>query len=545
MSKKDFVSGAAILGAAGIMVKLMGFFFRIPLGRMIGAGGMGDYAPAYDVYAFVLVIATAGIPVAVSKLVAERVANEEHENAWKVFDTSRIIMWTMGILGFMSLFFGAGFIAEAFNLKSSELAIRVISPTLLFAPIMSSYRGYFQGLQIMKPTAISQTIEQLFRVFIGLAAAYALYKGLIFAEGKDVFLEAERQSRGAAGACFGAAGGAAFGLLAIFTVYLLKRKQLNNLIQKDENTNSESRKELARKIAVIAAPITLAACIMPIVNLADVAIVMRRLTEAGVDYETAKAMFGELTSFAAPIISFPQILIQAIAVGLVPLVAADRKRSDKSSLQQDITLGYRVTIILAMPCAAGIFALAGPVMMLFYGDQVDNAIPCLRIYAVAFMFLSLTSITTAMLQGAGRQNIPLMYLLIGLAIKVAVTWTLSGISIINVKGAAIGTTAAYITASLLDMRALRKCEGIRINIGRILGATFIFSVVMGMAAFFLYKAAFMLTGSLVMSVSIAVMSGIVIYIALLMRGHVVTSEDMILMPFGEKLIKLSKGNSNE
>lgn len=133
MSKKDFVSGAAILGAAGIMVKLMGFFFRIPLGRMIGVGGMGDYAPAYDVYAFVLVIATAGIPVAVSKLVAERVANEEHENAWKVFDTSRIIMWTMGILGFMSLFFGAGFIAEAFNLKSSELAIRAISPTLLFA----------------------------------------------------------------------------------------------------------------------------------------------------------------------------------------------------------------------------------------------------------------------------------------------------------------------------------------------------------------------------------------------------------------------------
>ncbi|MDD6979256.1 MAG: polysaccharide biosynthesis protein [Firmicutes bacterium] len=541
MSKKSFISGAVTLGIAGIFVKILGFLFRIPLGRMIGAGGMGDYAPAYDIYTTVLVFATAGIPVAISKMVAERCAIGQYKNAGKVFDLSRKIMWVLGIAGFIILYFGAGIFASLVHMESSELAIKAISPTLLFAPIMSSYRGYFQGWQKMEPTAISQMTEQLFRVIIGLSAAYIMYNTHYLYGNEQYSVSTDvAQSRGAAGACFGAVGGAMFGLIVIVLIFRFNKNEMKQKILGDTSNYMEPGKDIVKQIALISAPIILAACVMPLVNLADVAIVMRRLTENGIEYATAKSMFGELTSFAAPIIGMPQIIIQAIAVGLVPLVSASMKLSKTDRLHSEIRMGYRAAIIIMLPCSAGIFALAKPIMLLFYGDQVDNAIPCLEVYAVAFVFLSMTIITTAILQGIGKQNIPVINLIIGLSIKILATWILAGVSAINVKGAAIGTVVAYITTTVLDIRFLKKTLSFKLLLNRMIFKTTAASLIMGVVVFGVYLILEKITGSLAISLLVSIMVGVVIYGFELVIWKILKEEDLEIIPMGDKLKGLFK-----
>lgn len=537
MSKKQFITGAIVLSVSGVFVKAMGFAFRIPLGRMIGSGGIGDYSPAYDVYAFILVIATAGIPVAISKLVAESCAVGRYVEAEKVFRVSQKIMATIGVIGFLILFFGADIIASIFHMRSSAMAIQAIAPTLLFAPIMSSYRGYFQGLQNMSPTAISQVVEQLFRVVCGLSFSYMLYTGVVFKnESGNLPIEIS-QSRGAAGACLGAAIGAIFGLVAILIMYRMERKSILAMQRSEHSICQEPTKRIIKRIIVCALPITVAACIMPIINLVDVTIVMRRLTQAGFEYATAKEMFGELTGFAAPIIGLPQIVIQAIVVGLVPFIAEANKKGDLISLQSNTILGYRAAIIVAMPCSLGLLVLADPILTLFFGNQVDNAIPCLQIYSFAFIFLSLTNVSTAMLQGIGKQNIPLINLLIGLSIKVVITLVLSGIVSINVKGAAIGTVIAYSVSASLDILALKREQRMRIGLLGIICKPLLVSVIMAIAVRSLYQSLIHFTGDMLPATLISILVGTIIYGIIVIKTGIITTNEMRLIPMGEKIAR--------
>ncbi|MEL7658285.1 MAG: oligosaccharide flippase family protein, partial [Bacillota bacterium] len=201
MAKKSFIQGAVILGIAGIIIKVMGAFFRIPLANMIGDKGMGYYQTAYPIYVLFLTLATAGIPIAISKMVSERVAVDHHYEAYRVFRVSFILLFSIGICSSAILFFGAGYIVNAIGNPGAKYAMMAIAPALLFVPIMAAYRGYFQGMQDMKPTATSQVVEQFFRVTAGLILAY-----LLLEKGRDF---------AAAGASFGATAGSITGLIAV------------------------------------------------------------------------------------------------------------------------------------------------------------------------------------------------------------------------------------------------------------------------------------------------------------------------------------------
>ena len=179
MAKKSFIQGAAVLAVAGLLVKVLGAIFKIPLGNMIGADGMAYYNPAYYVYNFFLTLATAGIPVAISRMVSERVSFGQFREAHHVFKISRALMMAIGVGSFIIVFFGAEILAQASNVPGAAMSMRAISPALIFVPLMASYRGYFQGMQEMTPTAVSQVVEQVFRVVVGLSLAYFLYHGAL------------------------------------------------------------------------------------------------------------------------------------------------------------------------------------------------------------------------------------------------------------------------------------------------------------------------------------------------------------------------------
>lgn len=532
MAKKSLVKGAAILAVAGLLVKFLGAFFRIPLANWIGDTGMANYAPAYNIYGFLLVFATAGLPVAISRMVAERCAVGQFREAERVFKLSRMLMMIIGVIGFCLLFFFADWIAARVNLPDAALAMRATAPALLMVPLMSAYRGYFQGMQEMTPTALSQVVEQIFRVGCGLGLAWFLMHS------DRVFSGYRPEVKGAAGGCFGAAAGAVGGLAVMFLIYCMVRKKIKRRIRHDNTGARESSGMILKRIAAIAIPVTLGSAIMPIVNLIDSGIVMSRLLSAGIDHSAAESMLGQLTGFASPIIAFPEVLLQAIVVSLVPMVSAANRMKNRAELHGNITLGMRMTTIIALPCAAGLFTLAVPVMTLLYPSQAASAAgagPCMKILSIGFIFLAVITVITGALQGIGKQVYPVINLFIGVLVKFAVTWTLTAVPSINVKGAAVGTACAYLVAAILDLIALKRFTKIRMSVPQIVVKPFIASVIMGIIVLFVYKGAFHILSSNSLATLASILVGVIVYGLMILRMKAITRDEMMGIPVGAKL----------
>lgn len=524
MAKKSFMQGAVILGIAGLIIKVLGAFFRIPLANLIGDEGMGYYQTAYPIYVLFLTLATAGIPIAISKLVSERIAVNDYHEAHRVFKISFILLFCIGISSAAICFFGAELMVGAMGNPQAKFAMMAISPALLFVPLMAAYRGYFQGMQNMKPTALSQVIEQFFRVAAGLTLAYML---MIYGT-----------KYAAAGASFGAAAGAVAGLIAIAGIYLIKRKDIHRNIARAPRGRGEDGSAILGKIFIIAIPITIGAAIMPIMNAIDLGIVMRRLQETGWTYDAANGLYGQLTGMAGPLINFPQVLTQAVAMSLVPAVAAAYKQKDMVFLRHNVELGLRTSIIIGLPCALGLMTLSEPIMVLLYPLQKASAVsaaPSLFIMAIGVIFLSTVQTLTGVLQGIGKQMIPVRNLFVGALAKVAITYTLTGFMSINVKGAAIGTVVAYMVASSLNIMAVKKYTGARFDTMLTFIKPVTSALVMSGCVWGCYRLLYGFLGN-GLSTIISILLGAVVYGVMLFATKAITSEELKLLPKGNKLI---------
>lgn len=536
MAKKSLVKSAAILAVAGLIVKLLGACFRIPLANWIGNEGMANYSPAYQLYAFLLVIATAGIPVAISRMVAERNAVGRYREAERVFKLSRNLMFLIGLTGFVILFFFAEPIAEIINNPGAALSMKTTAPALLLVPIMSAYRGYFQGMQDMSPTAVSQISEQVFRVFTGLFLAWMCINA-----GWLSFLDYNVYERGAAGACFGASAGAFGGILAMMIIYLGRRKAIKKNISLDETRDHETGGQILKKVVAIAVPVSIGSSIMPIVNLTDGAIVVSRLMNGGFTQDVAKGLYGDLSGFAQPIISFPQVFMQAIVISIVPMVAAANKLRDTEDLHKNSIMGIRLAALIAIPCAAGLIALAEPVLLLLYPAQTESAIsaaPSLQILAVGFIFSGFATAMTGILQGIGKQNYPVINLAIGVVLKIIGTWFLTSIPGLNIKGAAIGTALAFTVAAVLDYVCVRRFTGVKIPVGSTVVKPTVSALVMGVLVALIYKGAFAVMGHNSAAVLISILAGVCIYGFMIIRTHAISREELLEMPKASRLVRI-------
>ncbi len=525
---KSFVKGAVILGIAGLAIKILGAAFRIPLTNIIGDDGMGYYQTAYPIYVLFLTIATAGIPTAISRMVAERNALDRPYEAHRVFRLSFLLLLAIGATSSSILFFGAEKITELMKEPEAVYAMKAIAPALFFVPLMASYRGYFQGRQNMTPTAVSQVVEQLFRVVIGLGLAiYFLPKGLQYS---------------AAGASFGATAGGIFGFAGILIIYQLNKKSIAADLKGADKTSLESTKKILWALLMIAIPITIGASIMPIINAIDTAIVKVRLIDIGYESAVARGLYGQLTGMAAPLINFPQVLTQAVAMSLVPVIASSHMRGELEFMRKNIALGLRYALILSIPCAVGMAVLAEPIMLLLYPMQKSsavNAASCLAILAVGIVFLATVQTLTGVLQGVGKQLIPVRNLFMGALVKIIVTYTLTGIPSINVRGAAIGTLAAYFVASVLNLMAVRKYTQTKFDIMQTLCKPLISAAIMGVASLSTYKLASLVLGNSLSTV-LAILIGIVVYLLMVLTTKTITVEELATLPNGEKLLVLLK-----
>jgi stage V sporulation protein B len=393
---------------------------------------------------------------------------------------------------------------------------------------MAAYRGYFQGRQNMNPTAVSQLLEQFFRVGVGLLLGHALLRA-----GYDKF---------AAGAIFGCTAGAGAGLAIAILIYLLNRRVIFSQIKRHKSREmTEPWQAIVKEILIIAIPITIGACINPLINAIDSMMVMRRLQAVGFTLMESRVLFGKLGGYCASLVGMPQVLIQAIVMSLVPAIAAGYKLNNKEEVRDNMQFAMRTTMIIGFPCAIGMMVLAHPILLLLYPMQAEEVAET----AVVFAIMSISTIPmspmvtlTGALQGIDRQMLPVRNMAIGAVVKVILTYILVGIKFVNVNGASIGTIVCYVVATVLNIRDVKREAGVEFDFKDTYIKPLISSLVMGASAILSYKVLMLILKSNAVSCLLAICFAVLVYGVMVLVTKTITLEEIGRLPKGEKLVGL-------
>lgn len=521
------IKGTMVLVVAGVISKIFGAIFRIPLTNLIGAEGQSYYSMSYNIYSWLLVLATAGFPVAISKMVSERIAVGDFKNAHKSYKVSRMLMFAIGIVSFVLCLFFARNIADFVKNPEAKYSIMALSPALLFAPLVSAYRGYFQGQQNMFPTGVSEICEQMFRVVVGLSLSFLLIK-----------YGAEYAS---AGATFGASAGLFVTFVLLTIIYNIDKKKKADLINVS-NIKEESTKKILKELIDIAIPITIGASIMPLMFNIDAAIVMRRLQATGWSLSMSKKLYGLIGGYCDPLTGLPGVFIDAIAISLIPAVTAALTLNKQEEINKNIETGIKTMMVVAYPCAIGLIVLANPILHMLYGthpDEADMATLTLQILSLGIITLSIMRVFSSALQGIGKMVLPVINLGIGLVVKVTCSYALVGIHALNVNGTAIGSVLTFMVVAVLNYCGLKKHANVKLDIVGVFVRPLFASVIMGICAWGVHKIVLLLCGSNTVSTLAAVLIAVLAYFVLIFKTKVIKREDAYLIPKGEKIMEIA------
>lgn len=521
MKKDSLIKGTAVLGSALIIAKFIGLVYRLILPNMVGTQVMGLYGMAYSVYTVLLTLSMAGIPVAISKLISGYMAVNDYNGAKRVFKIAFMSITTTGLFFSFILFVGADYIATNITGDSrAYLSLKAVAPAIFVVAIMSSFRGYFQGLQQMSKTAMSQVLEQLLRVTGIILFAYLLLPmGVEFA---------------AAGAAFGNVLGSFTGLCYLFLYYFKTPLQETGNITRVEN--EENAFNIVKKIFYLSFPIIIGNLIMPLMNLIDATVVVNRLTGAGISQYEATAMFAHLTQYANPLIMFPGTLGMALSMSLVPAISESIAQNYTEQAENRGKLAIRFAILIGLPSTIGIFILSGPIIDLIFPRDPQAAV-VLRYLSPAIIFLIMKFATTGILQGMGKTMIPVKNLFIGALLKLIITFFLTSIPEINVKGAAIGTVLAHLLATGLNYKDAKKYLNFKILLVPDVIKPIVSSLGMSAAVILVFWFINMNISQNVATV-ISIGIGVIIYLALLVGLKVVEKSEIYMIPkYGPGFVK--------
>lgn len=535
MSKKTFVKGAAILGIVGLIVKIIGAFYRIPLTAIIGENGMGIYQIAYPIYTYLLVISTSGLPTAISKMVSEKVTMGDYRGAQRIFKVSFRILLLLGIVSTAVLWFGGDLIAGLLGDHLAATAIRYIAPALFFVSAMSAYRGYFQGMQSMAPTAISQLVEQVGKLAVGLYLASAWY-GAYLPQGQDIAV-----SMGAAGAMMGVSLSELAALVMLMGVHRGKKNQLRPYIKASPKLPQESFGQVGKNLAKIAIPVTVGASITPLMGMIDAAIINNTLQAVGYALSESRAMYGVLTGIVNTLVNMPAVFTIALAMSLVPAIAESKVKRDIVQLRLRAGTGLKIAMLIGLPCAVGLGLFAQPIIQLLYPSLSEAnsllSIQLLELMSIAVFFISLLQAMTGVLQGMGKVNVPVFNLLIGAVIKIVISLVFIRVETINISGAALGSIACYATTGILNVVCVVRLSGMRFSAVEYIVKPVVSTVCMGGAAYLVYRVLSQSAGS-----KIALAAGIIVAVAvygvMVILTRALSKEDWNYLPGGGRIQKL-------
>lgn len=435
--KGTFFSGVMILTLSTTLVKVIGLLYKIPMLHCLGSVGMGYFNAAYEWYALLCVLATAGLPIASSIMIAEarskKDAIEAHLAVKQIEQVAMRVFLILGAIGSVALFLGASAIAGMIGSPQTAPAIMAVAPTMFFSCLSAAYRGYFQGFQNMRPTAISQLIEALGKLLIGIAFA----------------LWASRRGMSAPYVAAFAMLGLSIGV-ALASLYLILCRKRHSPSYTGEAADAASsvppirtgHSALRKRLLSIAVPVTLSAAVLSLTRLVDMTMILRQLQRLGMGSEGANSLYGIYTTMAVPIFNLIPALLSSVALALIPALSSDIERKNVEGQIGTVTCAMRLTSLLAIPASMALALYSHPILALLFRTEqadVERAAPMLSILAISVFFSSMITTTNAILQAYGHVRIPIYSMLIGSAVKLIFAAALIGIPSLNILGAPIST----------------------------------------------------------------------------------------------------------
>ena len=534
-----FLVQGAILASAGIITKIIGVIYRIPLINIMGDQGQAYYGIAFEIYAIALLLTSYSLPLAVSKLVSARVAKGERRNAFRVFKAALIFAITAGTAIGLIVFFGSDFIAgKIMAMEPSKYALRVLAPCLLVVAVMGVIRGYFQGLGTMLPTAISQILEQIVNAVVSVVGASYLFEfGKKAAETKaKEYLPA---AYGAAGGTLGTLCGAIAGLLFLAFVFFAYRKIIKRQLRRDHSRYQESYSDIFTVLFYTITPVILSTAVYQSTKILDAGIFSNIMDVQGMAKEKYETLWGMYTGKFNTLVNVPLAIANAVGASVIPSLTAAVTSGNRKLVYSKIQLATRFTMIISIPSMVGCMVLARPVLDLLFSG--NNKVPTLLLItgSVTIVFYSLSTITNAMLQGVNRMTIPIRNAAISLVIHLVALFIMLVAFKMNIFAVIGGTIVFSFSMCVLNQRALHREIGYKQEKMKTFVIPLMASIIMGVVALISQMILEIILPPKIATVLTLLVAVIVYGVALLLLGGL-TEEEILAMPKGHLLVKVLK-----
>ena len=541
-SKNNFIMQAGILAVAGIISRIIGLLYRGPLQSVIGNLGLGYYQSAYNYYTIILLISSYSIPSAISKAIAQKLGEKEYRNAHRLFHGAMIYVLVVGGIASLFLFFGAGLFLDG----GAATVLRTFAPTIFVYGILGVLRGYFQAHKSMAQTSVSQILEQIANAVVSVGAAYLLihiFMGSMEIP-EDQAGQVTRATYGAVGSALGTGMGVAVALLFMAGIYGLNRGIILRRVQRDTHPYVDSYGQIFKTITMVVTPFILSTAIYNLSSTVNNSIYTKWYPDIRkLDTVAIFEKYGIFSGQALTISNIPIAFASAMAAAMLPTVAQLVAAKDKAGAREKVALAVKVTMLISIPCAVGLFVLARPVTALLFTNTAESeelATKLLMALAPSVIFYALSTLNSQILQGIGKLNAPIIHAATALGIQSVVAVALLFLTNLDLYSIAIANTLYSGIMCVLNQYTVRKALGYRQEIKRTFVIPLIASLFMGAAPWAVYEGLFLLTNSRQISVIPAILVGAVVYFVFLLLLKGVTEKELRGFPKGYLLVKAAK-----
>ncbi len=529
----------SILTIASIIARVIGLIYRVPLTNILGDSGNSFYSTANEIYSLILMISAFSLPLALSRLMSERIERGEYRNANKLFMCAmRLAVVAGGAMALLTYAFAGLITKYVMNFEYAKYGLRVIAPAILVFAITGTFRGFFQGFGNMRPTAASQVIEQIVNAILSVVCAGLLfsYGESLVAAGGDKLLA---PAWGAAGGNFGTVGSVTIAMLFMMVMYTLNRRTFNRQIAADETGRTESSLVLYKLLLATIGPIILSTVIYNISTIVDQGIFNYVLKHQGYTEEQYSIIWGIYVGKFRVLMNVVLSLASSLGPAIVPSLTATISRKDRKEAQGKVGLAIRFTMIFSIPCAFGLAALGGPITeMLFHPETgVPLASGMMQAGTLMIILYALSTVSTSILQGMGKEKIPVVHCTAAMIIHVIAVYVMLRYFMQNIYAVIYGNIIFALIVSILNGITIARILRYRQEVLRTFLIPTVSSVIMAFGTYGVYRLMHNIFGITVSTV-IAIIFGVAIYFTAMVALRGVTSDEVLMLPKGRLILRL-------
>jgi stage V sporulation protein B len=538
-SESNFIIQGSILAAAGIICRIIGIVYRIPLTNIIGNEGNGYYSCAFEIYGIMLLLSSYSLPLAVSKLVSARVAKGQRKNAYRIYKSALVFAGAVGIVFSLITFFGADFMAGTLmSQPMSAIALKILAPTLFIVAIMGVLRGYYQGLGTMMPTVFSQVFEQIVNAIVSVGAAFYL-----FSYGKKLdallYTETYAPAYGAAGGTLGTGIGALTGLLFLVLVAAMYKTVINRQIRRDKSKYQEGYAEIFPILIFTIVPVVLSTAVYNISSILDQGMFNKIMTMQGNESKHVAELFGIYTGKYKLLTNVPIAIASALSASTVPSLTRALAEGNERLASRKISSSIRFTMIVVIPCAVGLTVLASPILQLLFRDSTVLPARMLQIGSITVVLYALSTLTNGILQGINQMRIPVRNAAISLVIHLIALFIMLTVFKWGIYSVVFATILFALLMCIFNGIAIHR----HIDYDQEIKYTFVIpaiaAIFMGITVFIVHFLLFKILSNSISTI-VAIMIGAIVYFVLMLVLKGISEDDLEHMPKGYLLINIAR-----